>query len=483
MGGYRSENDTKNKFTISEGTFKINDRAPKEDSGMFSSEELDTDEEFDFSNIDEPFIPKLDADRIKIPTAQPKQPQSTVRNIPTVNAVPPQSLNPIPQPMNAAPPAQTTAQTAPEPAQMMRPSSAPQPVIISAPQPAAQNMMHRQPQFIQGAVPMPQQNGASPQNMGTPPPMPNMAVPPQYAQPRMVGYDRNGMPVYAQPAPQQMYGQPVIVGYDQNGMPVYAQSAPQMMYGQPVIVGYNQNGIPIYGQPVPQQMYGQPMNRNNQSAPVYGSPAPQPQTQPQQTAPEPQDKVNISNQFWNDFFSDSGGDGKDDFFGSSGNEQRVSDLGSKKKSSSKKIDYMGDLPNVDAAELKPAERDKLNKLYMRNTSSAAKDLGEKKTDVKRAVMHETDIVDASDLAANEHKKTRITMHHAGDANADDLKIYEREHREAIMDQADHAVEALPKKKKKYVDEVDQIELPAYMKARKTAQPSDEPQIPGISGLR
>ena len=47
-----------------------------------------------------------------------------------------------------------------------------------------------------------------------------------------------------------------------------------------------------------------------------------------------------------------------------------------------------------------------------------------------------------------------------------------------MSQNVEAVEALPKKKSTYNDEIDAIELPDYMQARKTVK-DDEPEIPGL----
>ena len=59
------------------------------------------------------------------------------------------------------------------------------------------------------------------------------------------------------------------------------------------------------------------------------------------------------------------------------------------------------------------------------------------------------------------------------------KAYEHEHKESIMAQADHAVEAMPKKKEAIVDEIDAIELPEYMQARKTVHTEETPEIPDL----
>ena len=67
------------------------------------------------------------------------------------------------------------------------------------------------------------------------------------------------------------------------------------------------------------------------------------------------------------------------------------------------------------------------------------------------------------------------MTNAGMANADDLQANSKQHREALMAQADHAVQAMPKKPRTYNDEIDAIELPEEMKAKKT----NNAEIPGL----
>ena len=141
---------------------------------------------------------------------------------------------------------------------------------------------------------------------------------------------------------------------------------------------------------------------------------------------------------------------------------------------------MGSTPDVDASELKPNENDKFNKMYMRKADFVkGADLGEKRQTAKRPVMNVTAEVNAESLEAYERKKNGITMNQAGIANADDLKAYEHEHKESIMAQADHAVEAMPKKKEAIVDEIDAIELPEYMQARKTVHTEETPEIPDL----
>ena len=70
------------------------------------------------------------------------------------------------------------------------------------------------------------------------------------------------------------------------------------------------------------------------------------------------------------------------------------------------------------------------------------------------------------------------MEQTENADAGELEAYNPSHSEAIMAQADHAVEALPKKKKTYVDEIDAIELPEYMQAKKTVR-DETPEIPDL----
>jgi len=405
MGGYHTEEEPNaGGFKFGSGTFTISDKAPTDSSSdLYTADELNSDEqEFDFSSFDEPFIPKLDTERVTLPhSAQP---------------------NPQNAPMQG--------------------------MYGGYPQP-----MMNQPQMTG----MPQMNG-----------MPQMS--------QMGGIPQSG----AQP---QMNGaQPQIIGYDQNGMPIYGQAQP-MMYAQPQML--NENGEPVpapYPQPMP---YGGIAPMQPAGIPPYGAPAPQPQ-QPQQPQQD-KERVDVPDDFWE--FFDGGKSTKhaedtmDDFFGKHSNDMggvsANGDMGRLKKFEKKRVDYMGDTPLVDASKLIPNTANKFNKMYMRKTDSVnAEDLEAKVQTKTQDIMRVTKEVDANKLNSYEHIKSRVTMNAAGEANADDLEAYVHEHKEAIMSQNVEAVEALPKKKSTYNDEIDAIELPDYMQARKTVK-DDEPEIPGL----
>ena len=97
-------------------------------------------------------------------------------------------------------------------------------------------------------------------------------------------------------------------------------------------------------------------------------------------------------------------------------------------------------------------------------------------------MGVTQQVDADKLSENLTGKSRITMYTAGEANADSLEAYVPEHKEALMDEDLRAVEALPKKKNPYESELDKIELPEYMQAKKTVR-EETIEIPSIPQVR
>ena len=82
------------------------------------------------------------------------------------------------------------------------------------------------------------------------------------------------------------------------------------------------------------------------------------------------------------------------------------------------------------------------------------------------------------LAEKLNVRSRVSMQYADEINADSIEAYVPEHREAIMAQADHAVEAMPKKIDPYESELDKIELPEYMQAKKTVH-EDTAEIPSL----
>ena len=65
------------------------------------------------------------------------------------------------------------------------------------------------------------------------------------------------------------------------------------------------------------------------------------------------------------------------------------------------------------------------------------------------------------------------------ANAEELEANKAKRSGSLMAQADRAVEALPKKPKTYNDEIDAIELPEEMKAKKTKNTAEIPGLPEI----
>jgi hypothetical protein len=491
MGGYHSEEDpASGGYTFGSGTFTISDTPSRESSSdLYTADELnDSDEEFDFSSFDEPFIPKLDTGRVTLPEQsravrqaqlnnqgmmRPQNNMHTASRQGMMNGMPPQGgmqgLPPQQGMMNAVPP-QGGMQGLP-PQQGMMNAVPPQGGMQGlSPQQGMMNAVP--PQGGMQGIP-PQQNGSQQMNG-----MPMYGQPMMYGQPQIVGYDQNGMPMYGQP---MMYGQPQIIGYDPNGMPVYGQP---MMYGQPQIIGYDQNGMPIYGQPM---MYGQPQ------APDTHEGAPMGQMAGMQAAPlkplkpipppppaEDKEKVEVPDDFWE--FFDGGKatehaevDSADDFFGKRGDE-----IEGMKRFEKKKDAYMNDTPLVDASKLRKNEPAKFNKFYMKAAGIADPDQLEAKKQEKHIdYMSATKDVDASELRVHEKSKSWNIMNKADKANADELEANVTEHREALMAQADHAVQAMPKKPKTYNDEIDAIELPESMKAKKTKKQVEIPGLPEI----
>jgi hypothetical protein len=472
MGGYHTEEESGGGgFKLGSGTFTISDRPSRESSSdLYTAAELNEDEqEFDFSSIDEPFIPKLDTERVTLP--QSGTPNGVYGNPqqPVMNGMPQFGAIPQIQGMQGMP----AMQGIPQMQGMPQQGAAPQP----------------------GAVP---QSGANPMGgMG----MPVYGQPMMFAQPQIIGYDQNGMPIYGQAQPV-MFAQPQIIGYDQNGMPVYGQAQP-VMFAQPQIIGYDQNGMPVYGQVQP-VMYAQPQTTNENGEPVQpqfqqpvmfgGMPAmnmpamgtPQQQQQPKPQQQEDKDHVDVPDDFWE--FFDGGkstkhaeSESSDDFFGkhSADTANSGSEIDRLKKFEKKRIDYMSDTPLVDADKLVPNTAAKFNKMYMRQTEVVnADDLAVNETARPREVMRATRDVDASMLNSYEHIRSRITMGSAGEADAGQLEAFVPRRNSPMMSGDVRAVEAMPKKKTTYNDEIDAIELPDYMQARKTAK-DDQPEIPGL----
>lgn len=496
MGGYYSEDDpVSGGFTFGSGTFTISD-APVSDSSsdLYTAAELnDSEEEYDFGNYDEPFIPKLDTGRVTLPEQSRAVRQAQMQN--AHNGYTPHNGMPM-QSLMQGMPNQGIVQGSPAqgggmpsmsnqglmqgmssqglmqgmPNQGMMQGLQPQSGMQSMPNQglmqslAPQGNMQSAPQqgMMQG---LPPQSGMHSQNSSQMNGMPVYGQPMMYGQPQIVGYDPNGMPVYGQP---MMYGQPQIVGYDPNGMPVYSQP---VMYAQPQIIGYDQNGMPVYGQPM---MYGQPQGEPIEQINQY--------TQPQPVPPpkEDKEKVKVPDDFWE--FFDGGKatehaemDSSDDFFGKRGDE-----IEGMKRFEKKGNPYMNDTPLVDASKLRKNEPAKFNKLYMRSAGFANADALESKKEAQHHdYMRSTKSVDANDLRVNSEHKAWNIMTKADEANPDDLQANTRKHKASIMAQADHAVEALPKKVKTYNDEIDAIELPEEMQAKKTKNTVKIPGLPEI----
>ena len=431
-GNYHSEEENSENssgFTLNEDTFVIRDSAPVEQkNSLYTSDELNqSEEEFDFSMYDDPAMSSLPV------TSQPMQK--------------PAMGQPMQQPM--------TGQHVPP---MQQPMQG---------QPMQQPMMYGQPQIIGY-----DQNG-----------MPLYGQPmqqPMYVQPQIIGYDQNGTPLYGQPMQQPMYAQPQIIGYDQNGMPLYGQPMQQPMYVQPQIIGYDQNGMPLYGQPMQQpMMYGQPQIQPVGGVPMQGIPAaPQQNVQKEEPAKPKNDEKQA---FW-DFFGEGSKKEKapkkeNDFFGKAEPdpvipEDPFADIDNRRKKrlqeKMKSGGVMGDMPVVDGSKLEKNDSSRINNLYMRQVKdSSSADLTASAGKDHSGSMDETREVDASLLSENLNVKSRVSMGYTESVNADDIQEAVHKHSEAMMSQDVHAVEALPKKKNPYESEIDKIELPEYMQAKKT----------------
>ncbi|MDE6501630.1 MAG: zinc finger Ran-binding domain-containing protein [Ruminococcus sp.] len=294
--------------------------------------------------------------------------------------------------------------------------------------------------------------------------------------PQVIGYDQNGIPIYSQPS---VYMQPQIIGYDQNGVPIYVQ--PQFIgydqngipvYMQSQFIGYDQNGMPVYAQ---SSVY----SASPQSVPVFS------QSVPVQTPQNDEAKEKFM-----DFLDDGKGNNtentEENFFEKSSDmgsvEVPVLEVGGLKKRENQKTVYMADVEiKKEAENLIPNNANKFNQKYMRQVrQTSSDDLGEKKNSGKKVSMGETQNVNAEKLNPKFAYKSRIKMGDASHASSDDLKSSFSRRKKVTMAEADHAVEAMPKKKK-YVDELDLIELPEYMQARKKVK-KDENDFPSMTDL-
>ena len=173
---------------------------------------------------------------------------------------------------------------------------------------------------------------------------------------------------------------------------------------------------------------------------------------------------------------------EEDFFGKTRTEPEIpsdpfADIDNRRKKRVQQ-DYMNDTPVVDGSLLEKRESGNLSRIYMRQTGNASNDLIAGTGERKSGSMAETQEVDASMLSSAVNVRSRVTMGFAGRANADELEAYVPKHHEALMSQADHAVEAMPKKINPYESELDKIELPEYMQAKKTVK-EETAEIPSI----
>ena len=416
MGNYHSEEEGENNgFTMNTGTFVIRDSAPPPEQNIYTADELNqSEEDFDFSMYDEPSMAEL----------------------------------PSPPPAQPAPPQQAYTQPQ-QPLQGMNQYMAQQPMM--------------------------------------------------YAQPQIIGYDPNGVPIYGQPQ-GMMYAQPQIIGYDPNGVPIYGQPGFQPMGGMPV----QNQGLPPNMQPMQSMPNMQSFpNPNMQATQNNGMMSNMqgmmsfpnqrfkndviPPPQQTETTPPKEEKTD----FWA-FFDEGSGEhhenSEGDFFGKARSETVVSDdpfadidNRRKKRLQAEKASqgFMSDTPVVDGDRLAKNDSDRINKLYMRQTgSSVSTDLTVGEGKHKKRSMSAAGEVNADMLAEKLNVRSRVSMQYADKTNADDIEAYVPEHREAIMAKAEHAVEAMPKKINPYESELDKIELPEYMKAKKTVH-EDAAEIPSI----
>lgn len=285
-------------------------------------------------------------------------------------------------------------------------------------------------------------------------------------------YENNSMPLPAPPY-NDMYNQP----YNSSGATIYSQP----IHSQ--IIGYDQNGYPVYSQ---SQFAGyQSVNSKcsqqsiNMSVPVMSQ-------KPQYSGSFEHKKIDDDTKKFIEFLDDEtefSGEVEDNFFEKSSDISKVdvpvNDINTIKKQEQKKT-YMTDVEIKDAKNLIPNTSDKFNRKYMKQAEmSNSNDLGIKKSS-KKVVMGETDKVDANMLNPKFNYKSRIKMGDAGQADPDTLETHTPKHKKFTMATADHAVEAMPKKKK-YTDELDLIRLPKYMHNNKKSKENEE-EFPSMSDL-
>ncbi|MDE6789495.1 MAG: hypothetical protein K2J47_09280, partial [Ruminococcus sp.] len=228
-----------------------------------------------------------------------------------------------------------------------------------------------------------------------------------------------------------------------------------------------------------------------QDMPVINSPEPLPQED------DKDENVDVPDDFW--AFFDGGKSSKhreeqsaDDFFGKSAHGGAMSDVSvsgldidSLKRADKKKNSYMSDTPVVDADRLEKNDPSRFNRMYMKKADSVnSNDLGDggRKKISERDKMGDTKQVDAGRLSVRLKVKPRVSMGSAGHADPDTIETYVPEHKEAIMARADHAVEAMPKRSNPYQSELDDIQLPEYMQAKKTKH-EEIAEIPSLPKLK
>jgi len=451
-GGYYSEGDASGGFTIGNGTFTVKNRpASARPPKNSTADKMNDTEGLAPEFFEEPFIPKLDAERVSLPE-QVRHPQhDQQRSVHNCNMQPVQQNMGMPQQMMGG----------------MPPQQQNMPQMNGIPT----QQMYQQPPFM-GC----DQNGS-----------PLYGQPVMYQQPQFMGYDQNGNPVYSQPV---MYQQPQFMGCDPNGNPVYSQPA---MFPQMQFLGYDQNGNPLYGMPAPYQpqqtMQGVPAvpQQNGMMSGIMAVPDPLMDDEEE----EEEKMVDVPDDFWeffdggkatrhkessdSDFFGKHDGAMDDLFSGSDKNRLR--------RFEHKRNDYMSDTPIADASLLRPNDSEKFNRLYMRKTemADASKLEYNQKTNTQDR-MRVTREVSADSLVKNRESLKWNIMGKAENADGAQLETYAPQRKQAIMAHADHAVQAMPSKVKTTNDLIDEIELPANMKVKRTVK-NETVEIPSLPELQ